>query len=160
MNALELLRIVLDNHIYYLETNENHSHEITLEVQNTQTRTNAQQKPPTSFGLLESPKQYNTYVINFPSIAWSASFFLTRTAKEWNTLPASLFPEIYNLELSKSRVNRRLLDKRVTSSAISSFNIRWDCSQGVVYFTLKKYLLKNIEDANLHPVLYPSKYEE
>lgn len=47
-----------------------------------------------------------------------------RTAKEWNSLPAGLFPEPYNLGLFKARVNRHYLGEHVPTSSASSLNIR------------------------------------
>ena len=38
--------------------------------------------------------------------------FIVRTAKEWKSLPESVFPNSYNLGVFKSRVKRFLLGKR------------------------------------------------
>ncbi|KAI8441633.1 hypothetical protein MSG28_015195 [Choristoneura fumiferana] len=41
----------------------------------------------------------------------SVSSFIMRTAKEWNSLPRSVLPERYNLDIFKFKVNRHLLGK-------------------------------------------------
>ncbi|XP_045497535.1 uncharacterized protein LOC123695674 [Colias croceus] len=57
------------------------------------------------------------YVIDIPPIRTKrfASSFLMRTGKEWNNLPASVFPRNYNLDLFKRNVNRHLLGKHAPS---------------------------------------------
>ncbi|CAH2218241.1 jg9832 [Pararge aegeria aegeria] len=56
------------------------------------------------------------YVVEIPSTRTKlASSFLIRTAKAWNALPSSVFPDTYNLGTFKSRVNRHLLGKRASS---------------------------------------------
>ncbi|CAG9783369.1 unnamed protein product [Diatraea saccharalis] len=44
-----------------------------------------------------------------------ASTFIVRTAKLWNLIPDSLFPDKYSLGLFKSKVNRFLLGKHAPS---------------------------------------------
>ena len=57
------------------------------------------------------------YMVDIPLIRTKrfADTFIVRTAKEWNSLPESVFPESYNLGVFKSRVNRFLLGKRDSS---------------------------------------------
>ncbi|XP_063378573.1 uncharacterized protein LOC134665528 [Cydia fagiglandana] len=54
---------------------------------------------------------FHPYLVDIPPIRTKrfASTFLMRTAKEWNSLPASIFPCSYNPATFKSRVNRHLL---------------------------------------------------
>ncbi|CAH2094022.1 unnamed protein product [Euphydryas editha] len=51
---------------------------------------------------------FHPYVVDIPP----TSFLIIRTAKEWNSLPASLFPDTYNLGIFKARVNRHYLSLR------------------------------------------------
>ncbi|CAH2243450.1 jg9366 [Pararge aegeria aegeria] len=62
-------------------------------------------------------KNLHPYVVEIPSTRTKrfASSFLIRTAKAWNALPSSVFPDTYNLGIFKSRVNRHLLGKRASS---------------------------------------------
>ncbi|KAL0878611.1 hypothetical protein ABMA27_003690 [Loxostege sticticalis] len=60
---------------------------------------------------------YHPFLVDTPLIRTKrfSSSFIMRTAKEWNSLPASVFPSAYNLTVFKSRVNRHLLGKLVPS---------------------------------------------
>ena len=79
--------------------------------------------PPAPFFLRESRRTagYHPYLVDIPHIRTKRfeTSFIMRTAKEWNSLPASLFPRLYNPDLFKSRVNRHLLGKLVPSSTSS-----------------------------------------
>lgn len=73
--------------------------------------------PPSPFYHRESRRtaEYHPHLVDIPSQRtkrFSASF-LMRTAKVWNSLPASVFPSSYNPNLFKARVNRLLLGKLV-----------------------------------------------
>ncbi|CAH2097689.1 unnamed protein product [Euphydryas editha] len=59
---------------------------------------------------------FHPYVVDIPPVRTSrfASSFIIRTAKEWNSLPASLFPDAYNLGIFKARVNRHYLSLRAS----------------------------------------------
>ncbi|KAI8424231.1 hypothetical protein MSG28_002802 [Choristoneura fumiferana] len=57
------------------------------------------------------------YVVSIPKVRTERfrSSFINRTAKEWNSLPATMFPEHYNLAAFKSRVNEHLLGNPASS---------------------------------------------
>lgn len=60
-------------------------------------------------------QRFHPYVVDIPAHRTSrfASSFIMRTSKEWNSLPASLFPDTYDLGIFKARVNRHYLSLRV-----------------------------------------------
>ena len=64
---------------------------------------------------------YHPYLVDIPTVRTKrfATSFIMRTAKEWNSLPASVFPSAYNPNLFKARVNRHLLGELAPSSAPS-----------------------------------------
>ena len=66
------------------------------------------------------------HVVDMPPFRASrfGSSFPMHTAKEWNALPANVFPEHYNLDVFKTRVNRLSLARPGSSSTASSLNIR------------------------------------
>ena len=71
--------------------------------------------PPAPFYYRTSRRtaSYHPYLVAVPPIRtkrFQASFIM-RTAKEWNSLPASVFPNAFNPNLFKVRVNRLLLGK-------------------------------------------------
>lgn len=47
--------------------------------------------------------------------------FIMRTAKQWNSLPKSVFPERYNQDILQAKVNRNLLGKRTILGIIFVF---------------------------------------
>lgn len=64
---------------------------------------------------------YHPYLVDIPLIRTKrfASSFIMRTAKEWNSLPASVFPIAYNPQAFKVRVNRHFLGELALSSTLS-----------------------------------------
>lgn len=79
--------------------------------------------PPSPFYHRESRRTagYHPYLVDIPLMRTKrySSSFIMRTAKEWNSLPASVFPSAYNPNIFKARVNRLLLGKLAPSSASS-----------------------------------------
>ena len=79
--------------------------------------------PPAPFYHRTSRRtaNYHPYLIAIPPIRTKRfqTSFIMRTAKEWNSLPASVFPNAYNPNLFKVRVNRLLLGKLAPSSTLS-----------------------------------------
>ena len=75
--------------------------------------------PPAPFYHRTSRRtaSYHPYLVAIPPIRTKRfqTSFIMRTAKEWNSLPASVFPKAYNPNLFKVRVNRLLLGKLVPS---------------------------------------------
>ncbi|XP_045491040.1 uncharacterized protein LOC123690909 [Colias croceus] len=72
--------------------------------------------PPSPFFYRTSRRgmELHPFTVDIPhkrTQRYANSFFI-RTAKEWNSLPSSVFPDHYNLQLFKSRVNRLLLGRR------------------------------------------------
>ena len=71
-------------------------------------------------------QNFHPYVVGTPKSRTKRfdKSFLVRTAKVWNELPASIFPDKYSPEIFKRRVNRYLMDRRGTPSSSSSLTIR------------------------------------
>lgn len=63
---------------------------------------------PTRHG--EGRYQYVVDISPIRTKRFSASFIM-RAAREWNSLPASVFPSSYNMGVFKKRVNRYLISK-------------------------------------------------
>ena len=60
------------------------------------------------------------------------SSFLMRTAKKWNALFVSMFPDRHNLDVLKTRVNSLFLARHAPSCTRSSLNFRRDRGQMAV----------------------------
>ena len=60
---------------------------------------------------------YHPHLVDIPSCRTKrfSSTFIVRTAKVWNSLPASVFPTTYDPSAFKARVNRHLLGSLVPS---------------------------------------------
>ena len=67
------------------------------------------------FGMVEVPRSQTK---GFDST------FTVRIARLWNSLPAALFPEEYNLGIFKPQVNQFIPDKRVPPLVASSLKIK------------------------------------
>ncbi|KAI8429364.1 hypothetical protein MSG28_000009 [Choristoneura fumiferana] len=78
-----------------------------------------------------SRRGLHPYVVSIPKIRTKRfrSSFINRTAKEWGSLPATVFPEHYHLAAFKCKVNEHLLGKRAPSR---------DCGQTQDYYILLK----------------------
>lgn len=73
-----------------------------------------------------SRESLHHYVVDIPPCRTKrfASSFLMRTAKLWNSLPATVFPDTYTKGLFKDRVNRYFQGKHGLSSTASALLIR------------------------------------
>jgi hypothetical protein len=72
--------------------------------------------PPSTFLYRTTRRRmgFHPHIVEFPPCRTSRfkKSFLIRTASIWNSLPASVFPESYNLGVFKARVNRHFLGER------------------------------------------------
>ncbi|CAH2257080.1 jg11943 [Pararge aegeria aegeria] len=79
-------------------------------------------------------KNLHRYVVEIPSTRTKrfASFFLIRTAKAWNALPSSVFPDTYKIILSELKVPRSGY-LQIKSELASSRQVRFILGCIIIY---------------------------